>query len=288
MVDIPPALGYRSPMTLADVLVLAALQGAAEVLAVSAPAHAAAARLWLGLDRDPAALTAALQLASAAAVVVLARRVYAAALGEGVRAIARPALFGASPGARDALLILCGCASSLSASALLRPYVALWADAPLAQGLGLVITGAALASAAIAPPPGARAEAPSLLGMAVAGLAHGAGVTPGASRLGAALVILLWLGIRPGRALDLALAITAPALLVEGARGLGPTGIATDALIAGLLLAFVSASAAGAALRELAERRRIGALAIWAIPLGLATVAYARALPGVALALDPR
>ncbi|HSN99845.1 MAG TPA: undecaprenyl-diphosphate phosphatase, partial [Candidatus Nanopelagicales bacterium] len=172
-------------MSLAEVLVLAALQGLADVLPISAGAHTAVARIFLGVARDPAALVAAFQIAVAAAILVLARRPLVVAFGEGVRAIARPRLFQASPGARDAVLLLLGCAVSLPASALLRPFVALWSEAPLAQGLGLLITGAALASAAIAPPGRGRVEQPSGLGMIAAALAHGLGVAPGGSRMGA-------------------------------------------------------------------------------------------------------
>lgn len=271
-------------MSVVDVVVLAAVQGAAEVLPVSATGHAAVARMILGVAPDAQALTGDLQLATAAAALVAARRRVGAALGDGVRAIARPALLRRSPAAWDAVLILTGALTSLGTSAAMRPLVALWADAPIALGLGLVITGAALASTAVAPRPGPRGERPPLLGVAAAGLVHGLGVAPGASRLGAALVVLLWLGVAPQRACDLALAITAPALAVEGFRALGPPPAGVDILVAGLLVAFACASAAALALRALAERRLLGALSLWVIPLGLATVAYARSLPGFALA----
>jgi undecaprenyl-diphosphatase len=41
----------------------------------------------------------------------------------------------------------------------------------------------------------------------------------------------------------------------------------------------VGATVASEAIRSLAERRRVAALALWTIPLGLATIAYAHALP---------
>jgi undecaprenyl-diphosphatase len=281
-------------VSLADVVVLAAVQGAAEVLPISGTGHGALARMWLVPDRDVLAMGGALQLATAAAVALAVRRRLAAAVGGGVRSIARPALLRESADARDGLLIALGTAISLTAAAALRPFVELWAEAPIAVGLGLLITGAALASTAIAPRAGGRAErrgetpgaardeAPPLLGMAAAGLAHGIGGAPGASRMGAALVVLLWLGVRPGRAVELALMLTAPALLVEGLRAVVPSAGAGEALVAELLVAFVSASLACGALRSLVERRLTGAFALWVIPLGLSTVAYARALPGFA------
>jgi undecaprenyl-diphosphatase len=273
-------------VSLADVVVLAAVQGAAEVLPVSGTGHGAAARMWLGPDQEALAMAGALHLATAAAVVLATRQRLAAALGEGMRAIARPALLKQSPAARDGLLVAVGAAISLATAAALRTFVELWAEAPIALGLGLVVTGTALASTALAPQAtgGTRAKAPSPLGMAAAGLAHGIGVAPGASRLGAALVVLLWLGVRPARALELALMMTAPALIAEGIRALGPPAGAADVLIAGLLVAFLSASLAASTLRFLVERRLTGALSLWVVPLGLATVAYARALPNFASA----
>ncbi|WP_129356006.1 undecaprenyl-diphosphate phosphatase [Sorangium cellulosum] len=270
-------------MGLVDVAVLAAVQGAAEALPVSATGHGAAARLWLAGD---AWVDAAHALAAAAALALAVRRRLLHALGEGLRAVARPSLFRASPPARDAALLTLGAAASLLvAAALDRGAPAPGPEAPLAAGLGLLATGAALASTALAPRRAdrARADAPSLAGMLAAGAAHGAAALPGGSRVGAALVLLLWLGVRPARAVELALALSIPALLVSGladARAL--LRPAPGAVALGLLAAFLGALAGAAALGALAERRRTGALALWVVPLGLAMVAYARALPGPA------
>ena len=282
-------VGYQSGVGLVDAVVLAAVQGAAEALPISATGHGAAARLWLGADRGALALEGALHLATAAALAIAARHRLSAAVGEGIRAIALPALFRTSPAAWDAALLLAGSAASLLVGAALRPYVEAWASAPFAVGLGLLGTGAALASTALAPGPSsegragpqARAEAPSLAGVVLAGVAQGLAVAPGASRVGAALVALLWLGVRPGRAVELAFLISVPGLIAAGLRGVGALGQAgADFAVAGFLIAFLSASLGAAALRALVERRLTGALALWVVPLGLATLAYARALPG--------
>lgn len=263
--------------------VLAAVQGAAHALPVSATGHGAAARLWLAGD---AWVDAAQALAAAAALAIAVRRRLLHALGESLRALARPSLFTASPPARDAVLLALGAAVSLLvAAALDRDEPAHGSDAPLAVGLGLLATGAALASTALLPLRGdrRRAEAPSLAGMLAAGAAHGAASLPGGSRVGAALVLLLWLGVRPARAVEFALALSIPALLLAGladARAL--VGPAPGAVALGSLAAFLSALGGAAALRALAERRRTDVLALWVVPLGLAMVAYARALPGPA------
>ncbi|WP_437998468.1 undecaprenyl-diphosphate phosphatase [Sorangium sp. So ce185] len=272
-------------MGLVDVAVLAAVDGAAQALPISATGHAAAARLWLRAADGDGWAAAAQALAAAAALAVAARRRLLRALGEGARALGRPSLFRASPPARDAALLALGAAASLIVAAALRPYVARWGQDPLAVGLGLLATGAALASTAIAPRRDGRdaTDAPSLVGMLAVGAAHGAAALPGGSRVGAALVLLLWLGVRPARAVELALALSIPALaaaaLAEAPALSAPPPGAGAALLS-LLAAFLSALAAAAALRALAERRRTGALALWVVPLGLAMVAYAYALPG--------
>ncbi|WP_437734083.1 undecaprenyl-diphosphate phosphatase [Sorangium sp. So ce1335] len=270
-------------MGLVDVAVLAAIEGAAQALPISATGHGAAARLWLRAADGDAWLSAAQAIAAAAALAVAVRRRLRGALGEGARALARPSLFRTSPPARDAALLALGAAASLLAAAALRPYVALSGRAPLAVGLGLLATGAALATTAVAPRRAERTptDAPSFAGMLAVGAAHGIAALPGGSRVGAALVLLLWLGVRPARAVELALALSIPVLLASGlgeARALGAP--ASGALLLGLLAAFVGAAAGAAALRALAERRRTAALALWVIPLGLAMVAYAQALPG--------
>jgi undecaprenyl-diphosphatase len=282
-------------MSLLQLVVVAALQGAAEVLPVSVSGHAAVARVWqIRADGGPA-IDAALLLATAVAVSVATRRRLAAALGEGVRAVARPRLFQVSPGARDAAVLLIASAASLATSRLVAPRIEGLRDAPVAVGLGLVATGVGLASTLFARRgrPGARLvssaatrEAPSIPLAAVVGIAHGIAVFPGASRVGAALTVLLWLGVRADRAVDLALMITVPSLLVAAAHaGAGASasihgGVALDALAVGVVIAFLTAQLAASLLRSLVARRRLPALALWIIPLGLALLAYARALPG--------
>jgi undecaprenyl-diphosphatase len=91
---------------------------------------------------------------------------------------------------------------------------------------------------------------------------------------------------------DLAFLLTVPSLLVgfaqaalahagagAGGGGIAGTGASAGTLALGLVLAFVSAGLASEIVRSLAERRRVAALALWVIPLGLATIAYAHALP---------
>lgn len=283
---------HRARMPLLHLVVLAVLQGAAEALPVSPSGHAAAARLWLTPGAAGPGLEAVLHLATALALGIAARTRLASALGEGVRAIARPTLFRASPGARDASALVIAAAASLGTASLVAPRIATLSDAPFATGVGLLVTGAGLVSTRWARRgwPGARPvhgavpqEAPLVPLAALAGIAHGLAVFPGASRVGAALIVLLWLGARPRRAVPLALLITLPSLLLAAAQGLARGaelgGIDPGGLALGLVVTFLAALLASGVLLSVVERRRLPALALWIIPLGLALLAYARALP---------
>jgi undecaprenyl-diphosphatase len=264
--------------------ILAALQGLTEALPVSRSGHEAVARLWLdGSAPLTAALAAILHLGTALGLAVVARRRLLAALGEGLRAVTRPTRLRDSPAVHDAVLLAVGTAVSLTVDALVSPRVERWNDSPTATGVGLCVTGLALAGAALAPRPARSVDAlpvaPWLAGV-VAGVALGVASFPGGSRVGAALTLLLWMGVKPGRAVDLAFLLTVPTLIVAFARrapGGGDLEAGTVAL--GLVLAVVGAAVGCELLRSLAERRRVGVLALWTIPLGLATIAYAHALP---------
>lgn len=278
-------------------VVLAALQGFAEALPLSRSGHAAAAQLWLEPGSGAAQLAPALDLGVAIALTVASRARLATALGEGVRAIARPALFRSSPGARDAVRVTLGVLVSLLVEHAIAPQVDLFRASPSAAGIGLLVTGVALASTQLAPHledlgdddaqgPAAAGEAPSATAMMLVGAAHGLAIFPGASRVGAALVLLLWLGTRPARAVDLALLVTIPSLLgsaIEGAASAAGEASAlapeTPALLLGALFAFAAASLGVMALRALLARRGLAVLALWIVPLGLAMMAYSRALP---------
>lgn len=276
-------------MPLPQVVILAALQGLAEALPISGPAHTAVARLWLEMGAPSPVLVAVLQLGAALGLMVAARRRLLAVL----RAFAHPEHFGTSPDARDAAVLTLGVGVSLTVSLLVSPRVELWGEPPAATGLGLLLTGLGLASTTLVRGlpesaarrlPAAPPTAPSLPAAALVGLIHGLAIFPGASRVGAALVLLLWLGVRPARAIDLAFLLSVPTLLLRVVQGLGRGGASAaldnGTLVSGLLFAFLAAVLAAALLHRLGERRRVGALALWLVPLGLALLAYARALPG--------
>jgi undecaprenyl-diphosphatase len=277
-------------MPLFIVVLLAGLQGLAEVLPISGSGHGAIATIWLGGSSGmPPALLCGAILASMAFAL---RRSLVGAVSEGVRAIARPILFTTSPGAQVAAVTGVATTASLTISIVARPLVEAWNKVPLAVGVGLLVTAVGLASTRLAPR--AQLETPSLLGAALVGLAHGLAVAPGASRVAAALTVLLWLRVKAARALDLALLLSLPILAITFAEGLlagraDQDGIPIEAgtLVAALLVAYLATSLACAVLRAIVTRGRLAVFALWLMPLGLAMIAYARALPGPASPTTP-
>src|SRR5262249_60320403 len=116
-------------------------------------------------------------------------------------------------GARAAALLVLASAVSFPGGHSASRLVDRFRDVPAAAGVGLIVTGLALASTVAAPRTGVvripvrrrdlnRPDPPSPLAMLAVGAVHGLAVFPGASRVGAALTVLLWLGVRPHRALD--------------------------------------------------------------------------------------
>jgi undecaprenyl-diphosphatase len=268
--------------TLGEVTLLGLVQGASEVLPISATGHHATLGLWLAGGAPARALTALFHLGAFVAIAFAIRRHLGFVVGEGIRAIARPRLLRSSPGGYDAaFLVLAALASGVTRS-LVGPLVRSLVDMPVAVGVGLLATAALLASTELAPR--GRASAPSPGGAVLVGFVNGLAVLPGASGTAAALAALLFLGVRASRALDLALLLALPMLAAQSARALfvgeahALSAVGGLTASAGLLVAIASASVAVALLRGLVEKQRLAWLGLWLVPLGLANIAYGRAL----------
>jgi undecaprenyl-diphosphatase len=280
-------------MPLGQLAALSAVRGAAETLGVSASGAEIALRVAIdpGLAPPGATIDAAIAFGAALAVALAVRRRLAAMFVEGIRSLARPELVRDVAASRAAARFAAALGASVVAHFATRGVFAPWQASPLAAGFGLVATGAALASLAVAGPRPVRgldrrgsaaADAPSLGAALLAGVAHGAAGCPGASRLSAALVVLVWFGMRPPRAAEFALGLTCVSSLAAATTSaFGGAGERVEfvAVLAAFLAAFAAALAGAAALRALAVRRRIAVLAGYVLPLGAALLAYARALP---------
>jgi undecaprenyl-diphosphatase len=283
-------------MPLPEVVILSVLHGLTEALPLSASAHASTARLFVDGPVSPV-LLALPELGAAFGLALAARKRLIAVL----RAFAHPERFGTSPDARDAAVLTVATGVSLTVALLLGPRAELWGEPPAATGLGLLLTGLALASTALAG--SALAGAPGEGQGARGSLRARSGATRRprsprprwwGSRMGSpccpaprgwaprSCSCCGWACAR-GRAVDLALLLTVPALLLRVVQGLfraGGSGLGSGTLATAWLFAFLAAFVAAAIVRRLSERRRVGVLALWLVPLGLALLAYARALPG--------
>jgi undecaprenyl-diphosphatase len=265
-------------MPVAYLAIVAAVEGLTEALPISRSGHGAVARIWLGSHANASALEAFLLAGVFLALAWVIRRRLRVAIGEAVRAVSRPSLFRTSPGAHDAAVIAIAAFASIATSLAAQPFVGPWKDVPSVVAVGLLFTGVALASTAAAPR--GRTDSPTLRVAVLIGIAHGLAVVPGASSVGAALTVAIWLGVRPVRAAELAFAVSLPGLAVAVVGGLAHgAGVEASAAVAAVLLAFLGARLGAAALRALLARERLALLSLWLMPLSLATLAYARALP---------
>lgn len=267
-------------MTLVDALLHAAIAAAATVLPVSASGHRFIARMGLGEDPALPGLLVVVALGSAIAMAAVVRgRLYPAV--RTLRQVASaPRRAWSQPAGQDAVAVLVAAATSTAVALLIAAPIAPALDSPIAVGLGLLLTALSLATVVVAPAP--QYLCPTLWGSAWIGLAHGLGIAPGLSQVGAAFVVASWLCIRGWRAVELALMITVATSLVDAARGLvalGPAELASLPAVLALLTAVVVAAFAALCWRWLSERRATVWWVAWLLPLSLATLGYARAAP---------
>lgn len=270
-------------LDLAKQVAYAAVEGLCGALPLSASGHRIAASVWLGEAEAALALTELAQIGCLAALIVVVRARLASAFAEGIRGIARPSVLQSQSGGRDAIAIAVGSIVAIGVDTGVRPTLSMLNDTPTVAAAGLLLTAAALASTGFAPAP--RHLCPTALGAALVGLAHGLASVPGASRIGAAFIVLRWLGVTGWRAAEMAILITIPSLALAAIRLFAePTtllggGPAAGELALAVTVAFVSASVAASWWKLLCERARTPWLGAWLVPLALALIGYGRALP---------
>lgn len=269
------------------VVLLAGIQGLTEALPVSRSGHDAVAWIWLEPGTSGAQLETILHLATASALIFAARRRLFAAMGAGILAITRPALFRSSAPAHDAAVLVTAIVSSFISRAVVDHFAAPWKATPLAMGFGLLVTGLLVGTTTLVDAP--RNDEPSVPMAFVVGLGHGMAALPGGSDIGVALVLLSWLGTKTDLALDLAMLLTA-ATLVANCLGAVYVGVVLPdipffVLLTAIWTAFLGTTVAIRGSRYLLEKRALFWAACWTVPLGLAMLAYSRALSeGLSLA----
>lgn len=279
-------------MPLTHLVIHAAVRGFADALGVSGTAHELALGLWVKAP-DPAGFAGAVGLGTGVAVVVALRARLFPVLSEGARALGRPSSFLSSARAREALSVvwIAGVSGLLGFG--LRQAGAAPPPSARAVAIGLGVTGLALfcgaflsntrgeSSARRATRAGGVgfSDVPTLVGATLAGAAHAFGVWPGVSRVGAAAAVLLAIGVRPARSLELALMATVPFFWLElvAAEPPGsPLGKGQALLV--VMFAFFGGLGAVGALRALLSRRALAALPLWMLPLACAIFAFGRAV----------
>jgi len=266
------------------IVLLAGIQGLSEALPVSRSGHDAVA--WLFFEPGPSGpqLESFLHLATASALIFAARKRLVAAAGAGLLAIARPTLFRSSAPARDAAVMLAALGGSLISTSILELFIGPWKTTPVAAGFGFLLTGMLLTTTILVNASSTNNSRNGELSVPFAfmlGLGQGMATLPGGSHIGVALVLSSWMGLKNDFALDLALFLSATALLDKCLHaalfGVVLPDISWPMLMVAFVTAFLGTIVAIGATRVLLEKRSLALAACWIVPLGLATLAYSRA-----------
>lgn len=266
-------------MSLHFVLLLAGIQGLSEALPISRSGHDAVAWIWLDPGPNGAHLEHCLHFATASALLFATRRRLFAAASAGLLAVTRPTLFRSSAPAHDAAVLVIAACTSFLARTLINDFAAPWKSTPVAIGFGLLFTGLLLGTTSLVDKE--RQDEPSIPFAVLLGLGQGMAALPGGSEMGAALVLLAWMGTKNELALDLAMILSAIPLLLDGfqwfSQGMDGFELSLPLLLMAMMTAFLGTTVAIRGTRYLLEKRALALAACWTVPLGLATLAYARA-----------
>jgi len=263
-----------------EVGLLGILQGLTEFLPVSSSGHLALGQLLFGLKGGVLQLDVLLHAGTLLATVVVLRAPLRDAIVEGSRALASPSRFATTTGGRDALAVVLASLPTAVLGLLLRDVVERWMSSPLAVGIGFLLTTLLLASSRWAP----NGDDTSLSWWVAVliGIAQGLAVLPGVSRSGATICTALWLGVAPGRAFELSMLVSLPAvlgaLLLESSK-LSAMSVGLDVALMGAAIAFGVGVVALILLRGAVVRGRFPFFAAWTLPLAIATLAMAQAWP---------
>jgi undecaprenyl-diphosphatase len=267
-------------MSLWDAILLGVVQGVAEFLPISSDGHLALAQLLFGIREGGLTLTVMLHFGTLLATALVLRERLGRAIVAGVRALGQPSLFRTDAAGRDALFVVVASVPTALIGFGLRDAVERWTTDPWAIGWGFVATTACLV-ASLAAKPG-RLEDPSVRAALLVGAMQGLAVLPGVSRSCLTITTLLFLGIARGRAFELSMLMSVPAVfgavLLEtphALRELDQLGLAALATF----IAFVTGVGALLALRRIVVSGRFPWFAIWVGPLSLATLALAHSWP---------
>jgi len=264
-----------------DSILLGLLQGVSEFLPISSSGHLALAGILFGVQDAGLTLNVLLHVGTLVATAIVLRRRLAAALVNGCRALVQPRLFVTDPGGQDAFFVVLASIPTAFIGLALRNAVADWTRSPLVVGLGFLVTAILLISTRFAR--SGEIEHPSYQLAMILGVVQGIAVVPGISRSGSTIAIALFLGIQRGRAFELSMLMSVPAVLGAALLELpGALGSLEnlDAGLVGAVVACVSGVGAMLILRRMVVSGSFAWFALWMGPLAIATLAMARAWPG--------
>ncbi len=268
----------HSPML--ESAVLGAIQGVTEFLPISSDGHLALTEMLFDFDSRGLALNVMLHVGTLAATLLMLWRSIRPALTDGLRACLSPSRFRATPGARDALVVILASVPTAVIGLTLRHSVERWTESPLAVGIGFLVTSCVLVASRFARE--GAAEQPSVLGALLIGLAQGIAVLPGVSRSASTITLALFLGVRRERAFELSMLMSLPAVLgatiLEAPKALAEPALVPPAAV-GAFVAFLVGLLALGLLRRVVMSGKFSWFAAWVVPVGLATLALASAWP---------
>jgi undecaprenyl-diphosphatase len=263
-----------------DAILLGLIQGITEFLPISSDGHLALTELLFGIKSGGLVFNVMLHSGTFLATLLVLRERVWDCVRETLLAVRKPARLLVTAGGRDVLMVVVASIPTAVIGLLLKDRVEVWTHDPLVIGLGFLGTAVLLISASWAGV--GRLETPSLLGALLIGLMQGMAVLPGLSRSGATIATALWLGVRPGRAFELSMLMSLPAVLgailleLPKARSLADGELA----VVGAVVAFVSGVAALSVFGRVVAHGHFSKFALWVLPLALATLALAWRWPG--------
>jgi len=265
-----------------DAILLGILQGITEFLPVSSSGHLALAGILFDIKDAGLTLNVLLHVGTLVATAVVLHKRLGAALGAGLKALVKPSLFRTTEGGRDALFVVLASIPTGIIGFTIRDQVDAWTRSPTVVGVGFLITAVLLISTRFAKP--GAIEHPVWQAALLLGLAQGCAVLPGISRSGTTIALALFLGVQRGRAFELSMLMSIPAVfgaaLLEAPKMFsGGLSDVVPALM-GAGVASISGIGAMLVLRRMVVGGSFPFFALWMLPLAVATLAMARAWPG--------
>lgn len=263
-----------------EALLLGILQGVSEFLPISSSGHLALAGMLFGVENAGLTLNVLLHVGTLVATAIVLRHRLMSAIVSGVKALAEPSLFRTSRGGQDALFVVVASIPTALIGFTLRDTVEAWTRSPWVVGVGFLMTSALLVSTKFARP--GKVEHPSVGAALALGIAQGIAVAPGVSRSGITIAVALFLGVQRGRAFELSMLMSVPAVLGAALLEL-PGSLANmqglGAALVGSVVACVSGVGAMLILRRMVVGGNFPWFAIWVFPLSIATLMMAQAWP---------